>query len=173
MDLYKFNDLIVKIHNHTPLTQAEKAYIKEDLPSILVDIPTIHTVREYIHPVGVRLTGAPPRSYITSYALILAKKAFGTRELIDHPLYETIEKDLTLHIMRGSYEYDRPKGYYCCKICTMAVFPLFDLNLLHLISGKQIAEVVRQRIIAREPFFTQGVPAKLIDFTLSFQDQGL
>lgn len=171
MDLQMINELIVKVHDHITLTQAEKTYIKDDLPLVLVDIPTIHTIREYLHPVGTRITGAPPRSYITSYALILAKKAFGTRELIPHPLYETIEKELTLHIMRGSYEYDRPKGYYCCKVCTMAVFPLFDLNLLHLVSGKQIAEVVRQRIAAREPFFTQGVPAKLIDFTLSFQNQ--
>jgi len=168
MNLQKFNYLIVKVHGHTTLSIAEKTYIKQDLPAILVDIPTIHMVREYTHPVGVRLTGAPPRSYITAYALILGKKAFGTRELIDHPFYEIIEKELTLHIMRGTYEYDRPRGYYCCKICTMAVFPLFDLNLLHLISGKKIAEVVRSKIQAREPFFTQGVPAKLIDFTLSF-----
>ena len=168
MDLQRFNDLIVKIHDHKVLSIAEKTYIRQDLPAILVDIPTIHTVREYIHPVGVKLTGAPPRSYITAYALILGKKAFGTRELIDHPFYETLEKELTLHIMRGNYEYDRPRGYYCCKICTMAVFPLFDLNLLHLVSGNKSAEVVRSRIIAREPFFTQGVPTKLIDFTLSF-----
>ena len=168
MNLQKFNDLIVKIHDHISLTPEEKSYIKNDLPAILVDIPTIHAVREYTHPVGVKLSGAPPRSYLKAYSLILGKKAFGTRKLIDHPFYETIEKELTLHIMRGSYEYDRPRGYYCCKICTMAVFPLFDLNLLHLISGKKIAEVVRSKIQAREPFFTQGVPAKLIDFTLSF-----
>lgn len=168
MELQKFNELIVKIHDHILLTQAEKSYIREDLPALLVDIPTIHTVREYIHPVGVKLTGAPPRSYITAYALILGKKAFGTRELIAHPFYETIEKELTLHIMRGTYEHNRPRGYYCCKICTMAVFPLFDLNLLHLISGKKIADEMRPRVAAREPFFTQGVPTKLIDFTLSF-----
>lgn len=168
MDLQKFNTLIFKIHDRQALSPADKTYIKNDLPAILVDIPTIHTVREYNHPVGVRLTGAPPRSYITSYALILAKKAFGTRELIDHPFYETIEKELTLHIIRGSYEYNRPKGYYCCKICTMAVFPLFDLNMLHLISGKKIADEVRPRIAEKDPSFTKGVPLKLIDFTLSF-----
>lgn len=168
MDLQKFNDLIVKIHDHIPLTQIEKSYIREDLPALLVDIPTIHTVREYIHPVGVKLTGAPPRSYITAYALLLEKKAYGTREQVPHPFYETLEKELTLHIMRGTYEYDRPRGYYCCKICTMAVFPLYDLDLLHLISGRQIADAVRPRILTREPYFTQGVPRKLIDFTLTF-----
>jgi len=37
-----------------------------------------------------------------------------------------------------------------------------------LISTIQIANLLRPKIEAREPYFTQGVPAKLIDFTLSF-----
>jgi hypothetical protein len=168
MNLQKFNELIVKVHDHITLTQAEKTYIKDDLPLILVDIPTIHTIREYTHPVCTRLTGAPPRSYLKAYSLILGKKAFGTREMIGHPFFDEIEKELTIGIMRSNFEYDRPKGYYCCKICSMAIFPLLEMDLLHKLSGKEIAYAVRPRIEARDPQFTKGVPEKLIEFTLSF-----
>jgi len=168
MNLQKFNELIVKVHDHITLTQAEKTYIKDDLPLLLVDIPTIHTIREYTHPVGTRLTGAPPRSYLRAYSLILGKKAFGTRDLIGHPFFDEIEKDLTIGIMRSNFEQGHPKGYYCCKICSMAIFPVLEMDLLHKLSGKEFASAVRPRIEARDPQFTKGVPEKLVDFTLSF-----
>ena len=168
MDLSRLNELIVKVHDHLTLTPAERTYIKEDLPSFLLDIPTIHTIREYTHPVGTRLTGAPPRSYLRAYSLILGKKAHGTREMIGHPFFDEIEKDLTIGIMRSNFEQGHPKGYYCCKICSMAIFPVLEMDLLHKLSGKEIANIVRPRIEARDPQFTKGVPEKLVDFTLSF-----
>lgn len=168
MDLQIFNDLILKVHDHVPLTPSDRELIKHDLPALLVDIPTIHTIREYTHPVGTKLTGAPPRTYLKAYSLILGKKAFGTKEVTGHPFFEQLERELTLGIMRSNFEQGHPKGYYCCKICTMAVFPLFDLNLLYLLSGKKIAEDVRPKIEGRDPFFTSRVPLKLLDFTLSF-----
>lgn len=168
MDNLKFNQLIIKVHDKQKLSAQDISYIKEDLPLQLHDLPTLYAMREYEHVTGIHISGAPARTYLASYSLILAKKAYGKDRQTGHPLYDAIENRLSIGIMRGYFEGRHPRGYYCCKKCSMAVFPLFLLDLLYWIDGKRLAEEIRPRIEARDPYFTSNVPAKLLAFTLAF-----
>ncbi len=168
MELSTFNHLIDKIHAKERLSAPEIAYIQHELPLVLQDLPTIRSTREYLHPTGIHISGAPARTYLAAYALILAKKAYGRPQLTGHSLYDAIENRLTIGIMRSNFEAGKPRGYYCCKVCSMGVFPLFALDCLYWIDGKRIAEEVRPLIESRDPYFTKGVPMKLLNYTLTF-----
>lgn len=168
MDLTRLNDLIVTIHNGSRISTADKHFVREDLPTIVRDKRTIESVAEYPHPAGLTVRGAPAYTFLKSHLILVAKKAFGPRGMTGHPFYDDVEQWLTIGIMRSHFEHGKPKGFYCCKTCTLAVFPLLEMDLLHYVSGKPLAREMRHRIERREGAFAKGVSGKLVDFVLSY-----
>jgi len=168
VNLSVLNDLVLKVHNHTRLSASDKAYIRNKLPRMLAGRRAFQATVSYAHPAGVTIRGAPAGSFVKAFALLLGKKAFGTKRIIGHPLYDDLEKSLTIGILRTNFEFGRPKGFYCCPRCSLAVFPLLELDLLHYLRGKDLARDMRRRIESREGPFEHGVADRLVEFALSF-----
>lgn len=168
MVLDRFNELILKVHAHNRFSPSDKAYVRDTLPGVLGVHRTIHSFRAYQHPSGIKVAGAPSRSFLKAYSLLLGKKAFGTRRFTGHPLYDDFEISLTIGIMRSHFEGGNPKGFYCCKICSLAIFPLLELDLLHHLTGGPLTRDMRPRIERREGAFAKGPTDRLVEFTLSF-----
>jgi hypothetical protein len=168
MNLERFDQLINHIHDHKRLTPADKDFVRKELPVLMGGLPQIDRIREYDHPAGVHIKGAPVRSYLGAYALMLGKKAFGTRKFIGQRLFDDLENRLTLGVMRANFVHRRPKGFYCCKVCSMAVLPLFEMNMFTYLPNKELGENLRGMIERREGRFAGGLPEKLVSFSLSF-----
>lgn len=168
MELKHFNQLVQKVHDHHRLTPADQTYVRQELPLLLRDYRTIFMTREYQHPAGLLIRGAPVRSFLSSYALLLAKKTYGKKGLPAQPLYAELEKRLVINLMRSNFEHGQPKGFFCCKICTLAIFPLLALDMFYLLEGKRLAPRMRAMIENREGPFEKGLSTSLVDFSLSF-----
>jgi hypothetical protein len=117
MVLAGLNDLVLKIHDHCRLSASDKAFVRDALPQVLGTHRAVESFREYRHPAGVMVRGAPSRTFIKAHALLAAKRVFGGKGFVHHPLYRQFEEDLTLGIMRSNFEGGSPKGFYCCKVC--------------------------------------------------------
>jgi len=163
-----FNELILKVRGHVHLSPADKKYVQETLPQVLGVHRSVQSFRYYQHPAGRKIAGAPSRTFLKSYALILAKRVFGTKGFTGQPLYDEFEQSLTLGIMRSHFEHGAPKGFYCCRLCSLAVFPLYKLDLLHYLTCKPLAQDMRCRIEGREGAFSKGLADNLVEFTLGF-----
>jgi hypothetical protein len=50
----------------------------------------------------------------------------------------------------------------------LAVFPLYELDLLHYLTCRPLADDLRRRIERREGPFAKGLSGKMAAFTLSF-----
>jgi hypothetical protein len=168
MDLTALSELVAKVHDHSRLSVSDKAYVRNRLPRMLGDRRAFQAIACYSHPAHTVIRGAPARSFVKAYALLLGKKAFRTKRMIGHPFYDDLEKSLTIGIMRSNFEGGRPKGFYCCPSCSLAVFPLLELDLLHYLCGGVLARDMRRRIESGEGPFAHGVADRLVQFTLSF-----
>jgi hypothetical protein len=168
MDLERFNDLVVQVHDHKQLQTEDKEFIREELPLVMGGLPQIDRIREWDHPSGVHIKGAPVRSYLAAYGLMLGKKAFGTRDYIGQRFFDDMENRLTMGVMRASFVQGHPRGFYCCKICSMAVLPLFEYKMLAQLPNKELAENLRGMIERREGRFAGSMPKALTEFSLSF-----
>ncbi|MFC2064514.1 hypothetical protein ACFLXB_05415 [Chloroflexota bacterium] len=168
MDLERFDQLINHIHDHKRLSPADKDFIRHELPLLMGGLPQIDRIREYDHPAGVHIKGAPVRSYLSAYALMLGKKAFGTRKFIGQRFFDDLENRLTLGVMRGNFVHKQPKGFYCCKVCSLAVLPLYEMNMLASLPNKELGINLRGMVERREGRFSGSIPEKLVSFSLSF-----
>lgn len=168
LDLNHFNQLVVKIHDHTILSPSDKDYVCEKLPVIMGGLEKIDRIREWKHPAGVRINGAPVRSYLAAYSLLLGKKAFGTKKFIGQRFFDDMENRLTIGVMRGNFVHGQPRGFYCCKICSLAVLPLYQNHMLAYLPNKELEDNLRGMIERREGRFAGTMPEKLVNFSLTF-----
>ena len=108
------------------------------------------------------------RSFLASYGLLLGKKAFGTRKYIRQPFFDALENRLTMGVMRGNFVHGQPRGFYCCRVCSLALMPLYEMDMLTQLPGRELAASLRGMIERREGRFNSLPPKKLLDFSLSF-----
>ncbi|MFC2028796.1 hypothetical protein ACFLTX_02595 [Chloroflexota bacterium] len=168
MELDTFNQLVLQVHGRKRLEPDERDYIREELPAVMGGLKQIDRIREWDHPAGVRIKGAPVRSYLAAYGLLLGKKAFGTKKFIGQRFFDDMENRLTMGVMRANFVHGQARGFYCCKICSMAILPLFEYNMLAYLPNKELGSNLRGMIERREGRFSGGMPEKLTHFSLSF-----
>jgi hypothetical protein len=168
MDLERFNDLVLQVHDHKQLQTDDKDFIRNELPLVMGGLEQIDRIREWEHPAGVRIKGAPVRSYLAAYGLMLGKKAYGTHRFIGQRFFDDMEKRLTMGVMGANFVQGHPRGFYCCKICSMAVLPLFEYKMMERLPNKELADNLRGMIEHREGRFAGSMPKALTEFSLSF-----
>lgn len=167
MEFTQFNDLVLKVHSNGKISTKEKDYIKDSLPIFIGNNSRCYS---YPHPSGIKIIGAPSRTFISSYSLLLAKKAYQTKRIIPNKFYEDIEKGLTIGIFRSGFYGNQVKGFYCCKRCSLAVFPLLELDYFHYIESNKFIDLLRSEIVNRNGRFSKGMNDKIVDFQLSFKN---
>ena len=81
MDLERFDQLINHIHDRRRLSPADKDFIRHELPLLMGGLPQIDRIREYDHPAGVHIKGAPVRSLPGSLCTHAGQKSLWDPEV--------------------------------------------------------------------------------------------
>lgn len=165
MDYDRLFQVAERSRGRAKLTEADVAFVRDDIPRDLADFPHITRPEAIDHPSGFRVTGAPTGTFARSALLLAGQKALG-RRAGGHLFYDKVERDLSMMIT-GAWFKDRvPKGAFCCSQCTLAILPVLEAGAIRYLECEPLAKNVRQVIQEREWRFAGKQNPKMLKWSL-------
>ncbi len=169
MDLKQLTDYMIPLAEGKRLSADEKRILAADLPVLMLQIQAGDVPAKITTPTGETLRSATRMTAVTSYSLLLARKAFGPSYIRKDPVFEETAKDLLFYIMRDFMNSGRVKGEYCCPTCTLSVLPLYLTKCFKWVVCEDLAQQVMSALEDQRDMFVRPYSRKYADWALSFR----
>jgi hypothetical protein len=145
MDYPRLFELADQARRRPRLSDADVAFIRDEVPDALAAFPHVHYAERIDHPSGFTVKGAPVRTFTRGALLLAGQKALG-RRFGGHPFYEHVEAYTALAVMRANFDGGAPKGAFCCSQCTLALLPVLEAGAIRHFDCAPLARNVRDLI---------------------------
>ena len=139
MEFTKLTDYMQSLAEGKRLSAEAKQEIATELPALMLQIRAREVPATIRSVIGEPLKSATRITALTSYTLLLARKAFGQNYIKTDPVFEETAKDLLFYIMREFMNGSQHKGEYCCSTCTLSVLPLYLTKCFKWVDCQELA----------------------------------
>ena len=169
MDLVELNEFMIKLGEGKRLSAADKAKIKEELPSLIKIIKAGDVPAKIILPSGDKLGSATRLTALKCHALLLARKAFGSNYIKVDSGYEQLAMDVLFYVMRAYFNCGGIKGEFCCPPCTLSLWTLYKTNCFKWVDCNELTANIEESYQLKKSVFEGQYSQKYADWAMSIK----
>lgn len=149
-DLY---DYMLVIAEGKRFSADDKIRIETFLPHLIENIIKREVPETIRLPSGESIKGASRIVALKCQCICLARRSFGKNYYNNHPIYESLAKDLLFFIMRDYFKKQSVMGEFCCPTCTLSLLPLYTSNAFRWVDCEALKENVIQSLVNKQSIF--------------------